>query len=100
MWEMIDLGLDLCGSLDHTNRISERSLDHIKQLPHFSKAFYQLPLTGRMFHLMIHEEVVDGGADPGRHRRDDVEGRQVGHADVVVRQKGGNQTPDGEDWDG
>ena len=49
---------------------------------------------------MIHEEVVDGGSNPRCHRRDDVKGRQVGNADVVVRQEGGNETSDGEDWDG
>lgn len=49
---------------------------------------------------MTHEEVVEGGPDPGCHGRDDVKGGQVGHRDVVVRQKGGNGKPDGHDWDG
>jgi hypothetical protein len=49
---------------------------------------------------MTHEEVVEGGADPGCHGRDDVKRRQVGNGDVVVRQEGWNRTTDGHDWDG
>lgn len=72
------------------SRANGRQTSEVLSYPNSEHVCQQEGFVDMISFIMVHEQVVDGGSDPGRNEGDAVDPGEVGDADVGPRQDGGN----------